>query len=156
MCGTVWGICSRRAAQEQHGDRCWLWGWVRSVQVNLWHLLPSSISFIPRCIQMVTEWKPPFPSAYIVIKPKSCWCETCIMSYSLLVKESTVYVDIQPELSVTSVSCGKARDAQINLWHKHRCQPSTVVHRKVQTCISLFSGYNNGYQKGEVQNYQVL
>ena len=70
------------------------------------------------------------PTVYIVIKlkPKSMW-KLWTLSYSLLVKQSVAYVDIQPELSVRSVSCGKAWDVQINLRYKHLYRPLTVLSR---------------------------
>ena len=42
------------------------------------------------------------------------------------------WVEIQPQLRVRSVSCGKVWDIQINLWYKHFHQPSTSC-----SCINV-------------------
>ena len=50
----------------------------RNLPITSWR----GISFIPHRVQMVTEWKPLFPAACIVIKLKPSRCENCIYCHT--------------------------------------------------------------------------
>ena len=90
----VWGICSRWAAREQRGDRCWLlavscwllavsfwlWRWVRSVQVNLRHLWLTMGYFCHSAVCSNGYLAPSFPAAYLVIKLNQSRSENCTLS----------------------------------------------------------------------------
>ena len=100
----------------------------------------ESISFIPRCVQMVTAWKPPFPAANTVIKPKSSRCEPvwCHTDCSLKSLQSTLTSSPNSAWRQSAVA---KRETPRSTCDTNTCTDRDLVHRKAQSCISLFSRY---------------